>query len=178
MGHMRMGVVGGITVGVMMRQRASIGDSWGGRHMVGNGWSVSNQRGSMSNHRGSMGVDNGCGMMDSGGALVDDCVETVVVIGGVLNGTDRTIGFNQRVGALDNIAIAHLMLRLHITSVGVSNTVVVVVLGIRMVVQTLIMVSMAMSMASIGQSWARSVESRTTVQDTGGGNAQDSQAHQ
>jgi len=132
MGHMRMGVVGGITVGVMMRQRASIGDSWGGRHMVGNGWSVSNQRGSMSNHRGSMGVDNGCGMMDSGGALVDDCVETVVVIGGVLNGTDRTIGFNQRVGALDNIAIAHLMLRLHITSVGVSNTVVVVVLGIRL----------------------------------------------
>lgn len=46
-----------------------------------------------------------------------------------------------------------------------------------MVVQTLIMMSTVTTMAGIGQSGARGVESGTsTVQDTGRGNTQDGQA--
>lgn len=46
------------------------------------------QDGGMHNRR--MCDDLGCG-------LVDDGIETVVIIGGVVNGAHRTIGLDQRV---------------------------------------------------------------------------------
>lgn len=132
---MRVGVVGGITVGGhsggMMRQGATIGHSRGGRNMV------SNSRSRVGDQRSRVGNQSRCGMRNSywsmvhgGSALVDDGVEAIVIIGGVLHGAHRTIGLNQGVGALDNITITHLMLRLHIAGVRVSNTIVVVVLGV------------------------------------------------
>lgn len=133
--HMRVGIVGGITVGGhsggMMRQGAGIGHGRSGSNMMSDGRSrVSNQWGRVGNQSGgSMRHGNGS-VVHSGCALVDDGVEAIVIIGGVLHGAHRTIGFHKGVRALDNITITHLMLRLHITGVGVGNTVVVVVLGV------------------------------------------------
>lgn len=133
---MRVSVVGGITVGGhsggLMRQGAGIGHGRSGSNMMSNGRSrVSDQRSRVSNQSGC-GMCNvrNRGMVHGGSALVDDGVEAIVIIGGVLHGAHRTVGLDQRVGALDNIAIAHLMLRLHIAGVRVGHTVVVVVLGV------------------------------------------------
>lgn len=47
-------------------------------------------------HNGRMCDDLGCG-------LVDDGIETVVIIGGVVNGAHRTIGLDQRVLAWETV---------------------------------------------------------------------------
>lgn len=204
-----MCIVGGIAVsghsGVLMRHRATIGHSWSGRHMASDGRSVGNQWGSVDSGRS----------MDSGCTFVNDCVEAIVIVGGVLHGAHGTIRLHQRVRALDNITITHLMLRLHITGMGVSDTIVVVILGIGlpsdekekqdlvstlrqlalngsitdppatqlqlqllqstyMIIQTLI----RMSMASIAQSRSGGIETGAAMEDTGGCNANDSQADQ
>uniref|UniRef100_A0A182MFC9 Uncharacterized protein n=1 Tax=Anopheles culicifacies TaxID=139723 RepID=A0A182MFC9_9DIPT len=63
-------------------------------------------------------------LLDGRGRLVDDCVESVVVIGGVVDGAHRTIGLNQRVLALDDISVAFLGLRLDVTGMRVLDAVV------------------------------------------------------
>lgn len=113
--HMRVGVVGGIAVGGhsggMMRQGTGIGHSRSGSNMMSDGRSrVSNQWSRVGNQSGgSMRHGNGS-VVHSGCALVDDGVEAIVIIGGVLHGAHRTIGFHKGVRALDNITITHLML--------------------------------------------------------------------
>lgn len=57
--------------------------------------------------------------------LLDDGVEAVVVVGGVLDNADRAVGFVDAVGALDDIPVALLVRRLYVTGVGVVHTVVV-----------------------------------------------------
>lgn len=130
-GHMRVGVVGGVSVGWdggMMRQGAGIGHGGSGGHMVGDGRSGVSHQGSGMGHQSGGMVHRG--MVDSGAGLVDDGIEAVVVIGGVLHGAHRTIGLHQGVGSLHDIAVAHLMLGLDIAGVRVSHSVVVVVLGV------------------------------------------------
>lgn len=58
------------------------------------------------------------------GGLVNDCVESVVVIGGVVNGSDRAIGFDERVLSLDDISVAFLSLRFDVSGMWVLNSVV------------------------------------------------------
>lgn len=69
--------------------------------------------------------------VDSGGGLGNDGVESMNIIGSIVDGTDRTVGFNQRVLSLHDISITDLMLGLDITSMAIGNSVVEGVLGVR-----------------------------------------------
>lgn len=61
--------------------------------------------------------------------LVDDSVEAVVLVGGVVDGTNGTIGFHKRVLTLHGIAVACLVLRLDIAGVEVIHAVFESVFG-------------------------------------------------
>lgn len=63
------------------------------------------------------------------GGLVDHSVEAIVLVGGVVHGADGTIGLHQGVLALDGVAIAGLMLGLHVSGVEVIHSVLEGVLG-------------------------------------------------
>lgn len=63
------------------------------------------------------------------GSLVDHGVEAIVLVGGVVHGANGTIGLHQRVLALDGVAIASLVLGLHISGVEVIHAVLESVLG-------------------------------------------------
>lgn len=133
-GNVRVGVVGGVSVGWhgggVMRQGSGVGYGRSGGHVVGDGRGVGYQ-GGMCHHGGSGVGNDGRGSVVHGGAgLVDDCVESVVVIGSVLHGAHRTIGLYQRVGSLHHITVADLVLGLDVSGVRVSDSVVVVVLGV------------------------------------------------
>lgn len=67
-----------------------------------------------------------------GGCLVDDCIESVVVIGGVINGTHGTVGFDEGVLSLNNISVALFGLGLDVTGVWVLDSIVERVLGVRL----------------------------------------------
>jgi hypothetical protein len=56
--------------------------------------------------------------------LVDDCVETVVVIGGVVNSSDWTVRFDQAVWSLDDISVAFLNLWFDVSGMWVLNSIV------------------------------------------------------
>lgn len=68
--------------------------------------------------------------LSSGGSLVDDRVESVVVIGGVVDGAHGTVGLDQRVLSLDDVAVALLSLGLDVAGVGILDAVVERVLGV------------------------------------------------
>jgi hypothetical protein len=53
-----------------------------------------------------------------------------MMVGSVMNSTDGTVRFYQRVRPLDDISIAHLMLGLLITGVTILNSVIELVLGV------------------------------------------------
>lgn len=63
------------------------------------------------------------------GSLVDDGVEAAVLVGGVVNGTDRTVGLDQRVLALHDVTVARLVLALDVAGVEVVDAVLERVLG-------------------------------------------------
>uniref|UniRef100_A0A182Q087 Uncharacterized protein n=1 Tax=Anopheles farauti TaxID=69004 RepID=A0A182Q087_9DIPT len=73
---------------------------------------------------GVVGDRGGDHLLDGRGGLVDDRVESVVVIGGVVDGAHRTIGLHQRVLSLHDITVALLGLRLDVTGVRVLDAVV------------------------------------------------------
>ena len=62
--------------------------------------------------------------------LADHGVEPIMVVGGVVHGPHATIGLHQRVGTLDDVAVAHLVLGLVVAGVAVLDAVVELVLGI------------------------------------------------
>lgn len=64
------------------------------------------------------------GNVVGGRRLVDDRVESVVVIGCVVNGAHRTVWLDQRVLSLDYITITFLSLRLDVTGVRVLDAIV------------------------------------------------------
>lgn len=53
-----------------------------------------------------------------------DSVETIVIISGVMDGSDGTIRFHHGVRALDYISITFFFLRFMITGVSVTNAIV------------------------------------------------------
>lgn len=84
-------------------------------------------------------TENGCvGVVGNGGgnhfggwgSLVHDRVESVVVVGGVVNSSHGTVGLHERVLALDHITVTFLGLRFDVSGVGVLDAVVERVLGI------------------------------------------------
>lgn len=56
--------------------------------------------------------------------LGDDGVESVDIIGGVVDGADGTIGFNQGVLSLHNITITALNLGFHISGETIMDSIV------------------------------------------------------
>jgi hypothetical protein len=71
-----------------------------------------------------VGLDDWSWVCVDWSGLVDDCVESIVVIGGVVNGSDRTISFDQRVLSLNNISVAWFMLGLDVSGMWVLDSVV------------------------------------------------------
>ena len=68
--------------------------------------------------------------LDMGSCFVDDGIESVVVIGGVINSSDGTVGFDEGVLSLDNISVTLLGLGLDVSGMGVLDSVVEGVLGV------------------------------------------------
>ena len=69
-----------------------------------------------------------------GRSLVDDGVESVVVVGRVLDSAFAAVGLDEGVAALDYVTVAAFVLGLDVAGVGVVDTVAVVVLGMSVVV--------------------------------------------
>lgn len=72
-------------------------------------------------------MDDWCddlGSVERWASLRDDCVETVNVIGGVVDGSDAAIRLDQRVLSLDNSAVTGFTLRLNVSGVMVCHSVV------------------------------------------------------
>lgn len=84
---------------------------------------------------GGVGNVNGGSMdgmsVNGRGGLGDDGVESVHIIGSIVDGSDRTVSLDQGVLSLYDISIADLMLGLDITGVTVRNSIVERVLGVR-----------------------------------------------
>lgn len=78
-------------------------------------------------------------LVDSGG-LVYGRLESVVVISGVVDSANGTVGLHQGVGSLDHISIASLLLGLDVSGVVVIHSVLEFVLGVRVVVDVLLLV--------------------------------------
>lgn len=72
------------------------------------------------------------GRVVSGTGLVDDSVETVVVISSVSNFTGRAIGFDQTVFTLNDISVPFFPLVLDVTGVVVLHAIVERILGRRL----------------------------------------------
>lgn len=68
--------------------------------------------------------------VDSVSSSGDDSVETVVVVSGVMDSSEGTVGFGNGVGAFDYVTITHLLLRFVVTGVGISYSVVEFVFGV------------------------------------------------
>lgn len=66
----------------------------------------------------------GNNLVDSWSGLVDDGVESIVVISGVVDSAHGTVWFDEGVLSLDNITVAFLGLGLDITSMGILDSIV------------------------------------------------------
>lgn len=62
-------------------------------------------------------------------SLVYNGIETVMFIGSIVNGTNRSIGLHQRVLTFHRVTFASLMLRFYITGVEVIDAVFESVFG-------------------------------------------------
>jgi hypothetical protein len=125
--------------------RSSIGMgsiSWGG---VGNGGGYLSDgsgvcRGGISQRSGDLSDGSSVGrggndsLSDSRSILVDNSVESVDGISGVLDGTTGAIGLSQRVRSLDNISVAGFLLVLVVSGQSIGDGVRVRVLRVGVVV--------------------------------------------
>lgn len=64
--------------------------------------------------------------------LLDYCVESVLVVSGVLHDPDGTVGLHERVSSLDHVSVALFVLLLDVSGVRVMYSVVESVLGVRL----------------------------------------------
>ncbi|EZA48765.1 hypothetical protein X777_12681, partial [Ooceraea biroi] len=120
-------------------ERSSVRNGCG----VGEGSSVRNGGGDLGNG-GSIG--EGCGVRnvsdgggdgldgDSSGFLADYGVESVDRVSGVVDNAPGTVGLQERVAALDEVAIAGLLLALGVAGQAVVHIIGIAVLGMRVVV--------------------------------------------
>jgi len=93
----------------------------GGISGVGNGGGISQRSGNLSVSGG--GND---GLVD-GGLLVDDGVESVDIVSGVVDGAAGSVSLDQGVRSGDDITVAGLVLLLVVSGQGVGNGVSVAV---------------------------------------------------
>lgn len=64
---------------------------------------------------------------------VDDGVESVMLIGGVVDGSDRAVRFDQGVRSLYNIAVSCLMLTFYVTCLVVVHAIFKCILRVRLI---------------------------------------------
>jgi hypothetical protein len=103
-----------------------VGDDGGGVSSVSVGDGGGVRGGGVVSNGG--GVDNRSGV-DGVSGLGHDGVESIVVIGGVVDGAGGSVGLHQAVVSLDHIAVAGLGLALLVAGVRVSHSVLVRVVG-------------------------------------------------
>ncbi|EZA48764.1 Cuticle protein [Ooceraea biroi] len=96
---------------------------------LGNGGGVSDRRSVCDVGNGGDGLDG-----DSSGFLADYGVESVDRVSGVVDNAPGTVGLQERVAALDEVAIAGLLLALGVAGQAVVHVVGIAVLGMRVVV--------------------------------------------
>lgn len=77
-----------------------------------------------------------------GRSFVDDGVEAIVLIGGVVNGANGTIGFHQRVLSLYGVTITSLVLGLDIAGVEIINAILESVFGRCIVIHVFVLMMM------------------------------------
>lgn len=76
------------------------------------------------------------------GLTLDNSVESVVIISGVLNSALVTIWVNNAVRSMDSISITRFSLFLNITGVGIMNSIGEVVFGVSIIINFLLDVVM------------------------------------
>lgn len=80
---------------------------------------------SLNSDGGGVGLDDrGDGGVGSGSALVNDGVESVVWVSGVVDGADCAVGFDQAVLSLHDVSLTVFGLALLVSGVGVMDSVV------------------------------------------------------
>lgn len=93
--------------------------------MMNNSWC------NMMNNWSNM-MDNWSMSMDCWCTLWDNCVETMMIIGCVVNGTDWTVWFNEGVLSFYNITISGFMLWFNITGMWIMNSIVEWIFWVRL----------------------------------------------
>lgn len=83
---------------------------------------------------GDLGDSGSSDDLSSDGLTVDNSVESVDGIGGILNSPSGAVGFDEGIGALDDVSAAALVLVLGVSGQGVLHVVAVAVLGIWIVI--------------------------------------------
>lgn len=77
------------------------------------------------------------------------CIETIMVISGVVNNANATIGLDQFVMSFDYIPITMFLLRFDVVSVWIFNTVFVGILWVCVVVMVVIMMPVVISIVTV-----------------------------
>jgi hypothetical protein len=122
-GEARRGCVG-------LEDGGGVGDTRAGG--VGQGWGCCD--GLDERRRGGVGQRVGGGHgLEGRGLLLDDGVEAVVIVGGVVDDASRAVGLDEGVTALDDVPVARLLLGLGVPGYPVVDVVRVAVLGVRVV---------------------------------------------
>ena len=83
--------------------------------------------------------------MVSDGLALNNGVEATVLVGGVLDGADVTVGLDQGVFTLDDVTLANFLLGLDVAGVGVVNVVGEGVVGGRVVVVVVVTTAAAVN---------------------------------
>jgi hypothetical protein len=111
-------------------------------------------------------VDDWGSSVDSWGGLRDDGVESVDVISGVVNGSDRAIGFNERVLSLDDTSVTDFALGLDVSGQTVLDSVVERVFWVRVSISMMVIVMVIVMVGNVG-SW----------HESSGGKSENGEAH-
>lgn len=98
--------------------------------------------------------------------LLDDRVETVVLVGRVLDNTSGSVRFLQRVSALDDIAVAALPLLLVVAGVRVLDAIVELVLGVAVLVLFVVATVRAAAQTDAATDAASQTATQTTTKTT------------
>ncbi|CAD1476869.1 unnamed protein product, partial [Heterotrigona itama] len=108
--------------------------NWGGvgeRSMSDRGRRISERSGVRDGFHGGNRSGGECLDSDSGSLLVDDGVESVDWVGGVIDGAFGPVSLDQRVATMDDVAVAGFLLALRVAGQTVVHVVSIAVLRMR-----------------------------------------------
>lgn len=97
-------------------------------------------------------------------AFFNDRIESVMIISGVMDGTESAVRISYGIVSLDYVAVTFLMMSFVVTGVWVSDTIFVLVLGMRVVVDVVVRMTSTRitcisisgtTVTSMGKNWGR-----------------------